>query len=161
MHCDQYRSPMGILWLAGDHGVLKELSFEPVLGEPAAPGEFDEVKGWLDAYFLRQPREIDFPMDPEGTPFQKLVWKLLLDIPYGKTQTYGALAALAARQMGKEKMSAQAIGQVVGRNPIAIVIPCHRCVGSDGKLTGIFAPDASDAEYGMAMSGMKKGGETQ
>lgn len=136
MRCfERYDSPIGPLWLTGRDGILTGLSF----GEPAgeyAPGCFDVVHSWLDDYFRGIPREIDFPMAPEGTPFQQLVWKLLLDIPYGKTQTYGALAALAARQMGKEKMSAQAIGQAVGRNPIAIIIPCHRCVGSDGKLTG-------------------------
>ena len=136
MRCyERYDSPIGPLWLTGRDDILTGLSF----GEPAgeyAPGCFDAVHSWLDDYFRGIPREIDFPMAPEGTPFQQLVWKLLLDIPYGKTQTYGALAALAARQMGKEKMSAQAIGQAVGRNPIAIIIPCHRCVGSDGKLTG-------------------------
>ena len=91
---------------------------------------------WLDDYFRGIPREIDFQTDPAGTPFQKLIWKFLLEIPYGKTVTYGDLARAAAKAMGKEKTSAQAVGQAVGRNPIAIIIPCHRCVGAKGKLTG-------------------------
>jgi len=136
MHCDTYQSPMGTLWLAGEQGILKELSFGMLPGEPAAPGEFDSVKRWLDAYFRGEPREPEFPMEPKGTPFQQLVWKLLLEIPFGETRTYGELARQAAQIMGKEKMSAQAIGQAVHHNPIAILIPCHRVIGAGGKLTG-------------------------
>ena len=75
-------------------------------------------------------------MRPAGTAFRQLIWKLLLQIPYGKTVSYGELAKKAAAQLGKPHMSAQAVGQAVGANPIAIVIPCHRVVGADGSLTG-------------------------
>ena len=75
-------------------------------------------------------------MAPAGTPFQQLVWKLLLDIPFGRTCTYGQLAKQAAVLTGKEKMSPQAMGQAVGRNPIAVIIPCHRVIGGGGRLTG-------------------------
>ena len=78
----------------------------------------------------------DFPVAPEGTDFQKLVWKLLLEIPFGETRTYGQIAREVARRMGRQKMSPQAIGGAVGRNPISIIIPCHRVVGSGGQLTG-------------------------
>ena len=133
--CSQYESPIGTLWLTGRDGVLTGLSFEEPGGDFEA-GSFDGVQHWLDAYFRGIPREIDFRIDPAGTPFQKRIWEFLLEIPYGETVTYGDLARAAAKAMGKEKMSAQAVGQAVGRNPIAILIPCHRCVGAKGKLTG-------------------------
>ena len=79
---------------------------------------------------------MEIPLVPEGTEFQKQVWKRLLAISYGKTKTYGEIAREVASMMGKEKMSAQAVGQAVGRNPISILIPCHRCVGARGRLTG-------------------------
>lgn len=133
--CDKYDSPVGLLWLTGREGVLTGLSFEEPRGE-CEQGSFDAVKCWLDDYFRGIPRQICFPMALSGTLFQKQIWDLLLKIPYGKTVTYGQLAKQAAGILGKEKMSAQAVGQAVGRNPIAIVIPCHRVVGAGGKLTG-------------------------
>ena len=135
MECGKYESPMGPLWLTGEKGILTGLSFERPHGE-VTPGEFPAVKRWLDAYFRGIPQEIDFPMAPSGTPFQKRIWDLLLEIPFGQTRTYGDLAREMAQILGKEKMSAQAVGQAVGRNPIAIIIPCHRIIGAKGKLTG-------------------------
>ena len=135
VHCSQYESPIGTLWLTGYDGVLTSLSFEEPR-EEYAPGDFRAVRYWLDDYFQGIPQKMDFRMDPAGTPFQKQIWEFLLEIPYGKTVTYGDLAQRAAKAVGKEKMSAQAVGQAVGRNPIAILIPCHRCVGAKGKLTG-------------------------
>ena len=132
---DRYESPMGTLWLTGTEGILTGLSFsEP--GESCIPGSYDAAKHWLDDYFRGIPREIEFPLSPKGTAFQKLIWNLLLEIPYGKTATYGQLAQKAAQILGKPRMSAQAVGQAVGANPIAIVIPCHRVLGADGSLTG-------------------------
>ena len=136
LFCDQYKSPMGTLWLTGMDGVLTGLSFQQEKNCPIASGQLNEARQWLDAYFQGKPAEPDFPMEPEGTPFQKLIWKLLLQIPFGETRTYGELAMKAWKIMGKENMSAQAVGQAVGHNPIAIIIPCHRCVGVGGKLTG-------------------------
>lgn len=75
-------------------------------------------------------------MEPIGTDFAKNVWKLLCEIPYGYVTTYGAIGKKMAKLMHKEKMSAQAIGGAVGHNPISIIIPCHRVVGSNGSLTG-------------------------
>ena len=135
MNCDRYESPIGTLWLTGRKGVLTGLSFtEPAIH--GMPGNFDDVKQWLDDYFRGIPRAIHFPMDPSGTPFQKLIWDLLMEIPFGETCSYGHLAKQAARLLGKENMSSQAVGQAAGRNPIAIIIPCHRCIGAGGKLTG-------------------------
>ena len=135
MYYDKYDSPLGSLWLTGKECVLTGLSFDKPCGNFIF-GNFDAVKHWLDDYFRGFPREIDFPMDLSGTPFQKLVWNLLLDIPFGQTITYGQLAKRAADILGREKMSDQAVGQAVGRNPVAIIVPCHRVVGSGGKLTG-------------------------
>lgn len=133
--CDKYDSPVGPLWLTGRNGVLTGLSFESP-HEECVPGNFDAVKCWLDDYFRGVPREIAFSMEPTGTPFQKLVWQLLLEVPFGQTKTYGQLAKQAARIVGNENMSAQAVGQAAGKNPIAIIIPCHRIVGAKGQLTG-------------------------
>ena len=92
---------------------------------------------WLERYFRGEKPEIgDLLLDPQGSEFRKLVWKNLCEIPYGEVITYGELAKKVAVQMGKESMSAQAIGGAVGHNPISIIIPCHRVVGADGSLTG-------------------------
>ena len=94
-----------------------------------------QAKAWLDGYFSGNPTEVTFPLNPQGTPFQKQVWEILLAIPYGETTTYGAIAREMAQRTGKEKMSAQAVGQAVGANLYAIAIPCHRVVGAKSKLT--------------------------
>lgn len=136
---DQYDSPMGRLWLLGNGTALTGLHFQEEYepdGVTAPPHMFDLVKRWLNAFFRGEAGKPDFPMEPEGTEFQKQVWQLLLEIPFGQSRTYGQIAREAARQMGKEKMSAQAVGQAVGRNPIAIIIPCHRILGAGGALTG-------------------------
>ena len=132
---DRYESPMGTLWLTGTGGVLTGLSFSKPDGD-FLPGCFDETKHWLDDYFRGIPREIEFSLSPKGSAFRKLIWNLLLEIPYGETATYGELARRAAALLGREKMSAQAVGQAAHRNPIAIIIPCHRLVGAGGNLTG-------------------------
>ncbi len=97
---------------------------------------FDAVKKWLDIYFSG--REPDFmpPVHMIGSEFRQQVWKLLREIPYGETITYGGLAKRLARERGLERMSAQAVGGAVGHNEISIIVPCHRVVGSDGSLTG-------------------------
>lgn len=135
MHYGQYESPLGPLLLAWDEEGLAGLWMNRDIPEQTniIP---EELKQWLDSYFLGQPGEASFPLKPEGTPFQKQVWSILLTIPYGETRTYGDVAQEMAIVTGKEKMSAQAIGQAVGKNPISILIPCHRVLGSGGKLTG-------------------------
>lgn len=139
MHYDKYSSPLGVLWLMGTGNVLQALIIGgdcPQDAEPAAPETFAPVRQWLDAYFAGTPIPVAFPMEPAGTPFQKRIWQMLLEIPFGKTRTYGELAKEAARQLRRERMSAQAVGQAVGRNPIAIILPCHRVLGAAGRLTG-------------------------
>ena len=117
------------LWLDGQKYFARDLSAERV--EREAP-ILTEAKRWLDIYFTG--REPDFlpPLHPIGSAFRQAVWKILLQIPYGRTTTYGEIA----RQLAKPRMSAQAVGGAVGHNEIAIIIPCHRVVGTNGSLTG-------------------------
>ena len=130
----EYCSPVGTLYLTADEGGLTGIWMHPVKTEDCPI--LSQAKAWLDGYFSGNPTEVTFPLNPQGTPFQKQVWEILLAIPYGETTTYGAIAREMALRTGKEKMSAQAVGQAVGANPIAIAIPCHRVVGAKGKLTG-------------------------
>jgi len=97
---------------------------------------FPALQRWLDGYFAALAPKPDFALALHGTPFQKAVWDLILKIPYGKTATYGELAQQLAAIQGIPSMSAQAVGGAVGHNPISLLIPCHRVVGSTGKLTG-------------------------
>ena len=99
---------------------------------------FDQARKWLDAYFKRKKvSPFDLPLSPHGGgDFARSVWRRLCSIPYGETATYGELAKEIVRVRGIAKMSAQAVGGAVGRNPIAIIIPCHRVVGANGNLTG-------------------------
>ena len=130
----QYPSPVGTLYLTADAGGLTGIWMHPEKTEDFPV--LEQAKQWLDGYFSGNPTEISFPLNPRGTAFQRQVWALLLTIPYGETTTYGALAREMAARAGKEKMSAQAVGQAVGANPISVLIPCHRVVGANGKLTG-------------------------
>ena len=95
---------------------------------------FAALKIWLGDYFARKKPKTKIPLAPQGTDFQKAVWELLTEIPYGSTSTYGALAARLS-STGK-KAAAQAVGGAVGHNPISLLIPCHRVIGADGSLTG-------------------------
>ena len=98
---------------------------------------FRSAKVWLDSYFAGgKPAISALPLSPVGSDFRQAVWRLLCEIPYGETNTYGELAHNMAALMGRASMSAQAIGGAVGHNPISIIIPCHRVVGATGSLTG-------------------------
>lgn len=142
---DTYPCALGELTLCCDGESLTALFFtgqkyaDKYLSPSAVQGSFpvmEDTKRWLDTYFRGEKPPALPPMALAGTAFQKCVWALLSEIPYGETTTYGALAAQVARRLGKEKMSAQAVGGAVGRNPIAILVPCHRVIGADGSLTG-------------------------
>lgn len=97
-----------------------------------------QVTVWLDSYFSgnRNLKISDLPLAPKGNEFRQLVWQELCGIPYGQTTTYGEIAQKVAAKMGKETMSAQAVGGAIGHNPIGIIIPCHRVIGKDGKMVG-------------------------
>lgn len=137
-----YPSPLGEITLVCDEEALLHLSLpgQKSFAQECAAGAhpiLEAAKQWLDAYFAgNAPSPAALPLRPAGTEFRRLIWGLLLEIPYGKTVSYGTLAKRAAEALGKPRLSAQAVGQAVGANPIAIVIPCHRVVGADGSLTG-------------------------
>lgn len=98
---------------------------------------FTITKVWLNRYFDgKKPLISELPLAPIGGDFRQAVWKLLTEIPYGKVITYGELAKIIAEHRGIERMSAQAVGVAVGRNPITIIIPCHRVIGANDNLTG-------------------------
>lgn len=98
---------------------------------------FVKTKDWLDRYFRgKRPDIKELKLSPKGSEFRKNVWKILCKIPYGQTITYGKIAKEIATLMNKKSMSAQAVGNAVGHNPISIIIPCHRVVGINGSLTG-------------------------
>lgn len=117
------------IWLQGQKHEFGAWNNEPKILEDTPL--FKRVKQWLDAYFDGQNREIDFPLDLKGTPFQIQVWSILLTIPYGETITYKEIAKRIS-----PTMSCQAVGQAVGHNPISIVVPCHRVIATSGQLTG-------------------------
>ena len=135
----RYHSPLGYILLSSADGFLTGLYFEDQILqahsleiEASAQPVIQETFQWLDAYFAgKQPSPTLLPLQLNGSPFQQKVWQLLLEIPYGETITYGQLA-----KCFPGKMSAQAVGQAVSKNPISIIIPCHRVLGSDKYLTG-------------------------
>ncbi len=155
-YINRYQSPLGMIWMASDGDAITGLWFEGQkyfgqgLGPDAQEEElpvFRRTAAWLDAYFAgRKPQGgngtaasalPELPgLAPRGSEFRLRVWKLLLEIPYGEVTTYGALARRLAAESGQKSMSAQAVGGAVGHNPISILIPCHRVVGTDGSLTG-------------------------
>lgn len=122
------------LWIDGQTG---ESYFDLQQMETKEIPILIQTENWLKRYFNKEkPSLNELPIHLEGSLFQLEIWKLLCEIPYGKTTTYKALALEVARRMGKEKMSAQAVGGAVGRNPISIIIPCHRVIGTNGKMIG-------------------------
>ena len=136
MYVSRYDSPIGKLLLTcNDRGLTGLYMNREVTRQEDHP-VFQKTVAWLDAYFRGECPPVTVPIVLEGTPFQRIVWDILRTIPYGETRSYGSIAKEVAAILGKEKMSAQAVGQAVGRNPVSILVPCHRVVGSGGKLTG-------------------------
>ena len=149
-------SPLGRLLLMSDGEALTGLYMNPLPkletngteSETAAP--FPEAKQQLAAYFAGERRGFDLPLSPIGTEFQKRVWDELLNIPYGATISYGELA----RRIGDPKAS-RAVGLANGRNPISVIIPCHRVIGASGKLTG-YGGGLSRKETLLALEGQAR-----
>lgn len=144
LYTDVFHSPIGELTIVSTENTVIELllpgqtsrftgqRITQALQEPIL-----YTKQWLEDYFSGTRPLVDSRwLAPKGTAFQTQVWHLLLQIPYGQTVTYGQIAAEICRQNHISKMSAQAVGQAVGANPLPILIPCHRVVGAGGKLTG-------------------------
>lgn len=131
-------SPVGDIFLARTNAGITHIVFQegthPFTPEPDwihDPAAFDDITSQLDAYFAGERQDFDLPLAPEGTPFQLTVWQALQSIPYGQTISYSELA----QEIGRPTAS-RAVGAANGRNPLPIVIPCHRVIGQDGSLTG-------------------------
>lgn len=140
-----YESPLGGITMAGRGHALTGLWFdgqrhfaETLSAEHSeAPlPVFDEADRWLDLYFSGRVPDFTPALEPEGSPFRKAVWKILLTVPCGETVTYGQIAERLAKQTGAGRVSARAIGGAVGHNPVSLIIPCHRVVRTDGSLGG-------------------------
>ena len=140
-----YDSPLGGILLAADEQGLIGLWFDgekyfaeklPETHEAGKTPALREAARWLDEYFAGREPDFTPPLHPIGSPFRKAVWKILLQIPYGKTVTYGDVSKTVAENIGAARMSAQAVGGAVGHNAIGIIIPCHRVIGTNGNLTG-------------------------
>lgn len=143
-YTQHYDSPLGGITLASDGEALVGLWFDGQqhFGEGLSPEHeersvpvLDAVKDWLDAYFAGQRPDFTPPLAPRGTDFRRAVWALLLEIPCGQTVTYSELARRLADK-GYPRASARAVGGAVARNPISLIIPCHRVLGANGALTG-------------------------
>ena len=128
-----YKSPLGPIEIVGSKDSIIALDFV----EDMLPGDDEltfcvkECLKQVDEYFKGERREFFLNLQPAGTEFQKSVWRQLEEIPYGKTTSYGAIADILAKPN-----ASRAVGRANGKNPIAIIIPCHRVIGSDGSLTG-------------------------
>lgn len=124
------------LWLEGQKYFASTLEKEEYnkASEHKLP-VFEQLKKWLDMYFTGRDPDFLLPLSPKGSPFRKDVWDILCHIPFGQLTTYGEIAKQLEKKYGKPQ-SAQAVGGAVGHNPISIIIPCHRVVGSNGSLTG-------------------------
>ena len=140
-----YDSPMGGILLAADEIGLRGLWFDgqkyfardlPAERIARETPALAEAKRWLDIYFSGKEPDFLPPLHPVGSAFRRAVWEILLQIPYGKTTTYGEIARQLAEKKGLSRMSAQAVGGAVGHNEISVIIPCHRVVGTNGSLTG-------------------------
>lgn len=140
-----YDSPLGPITLASDGNAVTGLRFGAIEGIDTIDAidsieTFRRTRCWLDLYFSSQRPDFLPPLKPCGTAFQQRVWQALMEISYGETISYSELASRIGCR------SAQAVGQAVGKNPIAIIVPCHRVVGSDGSLTG-YAYGIEKKEY--------------
>ena len=140
-----YISPLGGITMASDGEYLTGLWFDgqkyfadtlSVQHDEKDLDVFRRTDNWLDIYFSGKEPNFTPPLRMKGTEFRQEVWQILLTIPFGKTMTYGAIAKILAARCGANAMSAQAVGGAVGHNPISLIIPCHRVVGTNGALTG-------------------------
>lgn len=140
-----YASPLGGITIAGTENAITGLWFDnqKYFGSTLSPSceeknlpVFKQADLWLDIYFSGKAPDFTPTIFFNATDFRRAIWEVLLKIPYGKTMTYKEIASEIARQRNVPKMSAQAVGNAVGHNPISLIIPCHRVVGADGSLTG-------------------------
>jgi methylated-DNA-[protein]-cysteine S-methyltransferase len=128
---DAVETPIGTLWLAGNERGLTQVAFGRAPADRPPRGLASAARAQLDAYFAGELEGFDLPLNPAGTPFQRSVWDAVAAIPYGTTASYSEIAAAVGRPS-----ACRAVGAANGRNPLAIVVPCHRVVGAAGGLTG-------------------------
>ena len=140
-----YASPLGGITLSGDGEALSGLWFDGQKYFPGFPERqydgkdlpvFAEAERWLDCYFSGRAPDFTPRLALRGTPFRQSVWNVLLTVPYGQTVTYGELAERIATDLRLSRMSARAVGNAVGHNPVSLIVPCHRIVGAGGRLAG-------------------------
>lgn len=157
IYTSAYTSPIGDILLASQNNKLIGLwfkgqkyymnSLKEEIEEKNDEKTLMKAKKWLDKYFKGEKPSIkELSLNPDGSEFRKKVWQILCEIPYGQTLTYKKIALKLAKENGLNSMSAQAVGSAVGHNPISIIIPCHRVIGSNGKLTG-YAGGLDKKEY--------------
>ena len=160
-----YKSPIGTITLGSDgekliglwnegqkyHGssIFNEMSVEDSLTI------FSQTKRWLDRYFSKKnPKVLELPLSPIGTEFRQNVWQALCEIPYGEVVTYGDIASKLYPESTNANKFSRAVGGAVGHNPISIIIPCHRVIGSDGSLTG-YAGGTDKKTFLLELEGVK------
>jgi len=153
-------SPFGTLALTSDGSHLTGVRFPRRDGRPAVELDWQrdddaavlvQARAQLAAYFSGKRTRFALPLRPQGTAFQRSVWRALMKVPFGRTSTYGALAAAIGRPT-----AARAVGAAVGANPLAVVVPCHRIIGADGTLTGYAGGLARKAKL-LALEGVRAG----
>ena len=166
-YLNHYESPLGAMTMAGDGEHLTGLWFDgqnydrstisdDAVVQPHLP-VFTQTAQWLDTYFEGTDPGFTPPIRVEGSDFKKMVTSIMLSIPFGATSTYAYIAAEVARRTGRKQMSAQAVGGAVGRNPIVLIVPCHRVVASDGSLRG-YAGGVDRKERLLQMEGVNMSG---
>ena len=156
-------SPIGKILLCADETSLLGLwfydqkNFASILNDNYVNHEsklLKDTKLWLENYFNGGVKEYKFPISLYGTEFQKLVWSSLLKIPYGKVNTYSKIAHKVAKVKKVEKMSARAVGSAIGKNPISIIVPCHRVIGVNSNLCG-YAAGLDKKKYLLDLEGVE------
>lgn len=168
-YLNHYESPLGAMTMASDGEHLTGLWFDgqkydrsTIDGnaelEPHLP-VFTQTTQWLDTYFGGTDPGFTPPIRVEGSDFKRMVTSIMLSIPFGATSTYARIAAEVARRTGRKQMSAQAVGGAVGHNPIALIVPCHRVLASDGGLRG-YAGGVDRKEWLLKMEGVNMSGLT-
>ena len=166
-YLNHYESPLGAMTMASDGEHLTGLWFDgqkydrsTIDGnaelKPHLP-VFTQTAQWLDAYFEGTDPGFTPPISVKGSDFKKMVSSIMLSIPFGATSTYARIAAEVARRTGRTHMSAQAVGGAVGRNPIVLIVPCHRVLASDGSLRG-YAGGVDRKERLLQMEGVNMSG---
>ena len=166
-YLSHYESPLGAMTMASDGEHLTGLWFDgqkydrstiddDAVLQPRLP-VFTQTAQWLDAYFEGADPGFTPPIRVEGSNFKKMVSSTMLSIPFGATSTYTRIAAEVARRMGRKQMSAQAVGGAVGRNPITLIVPCHRVLASDGSLRG-YAGGVDRKDRLLEMEGVNMSG---